>query len=139
MMANDWQRLSIWLVMANRFDYTEFETACRTSGIEPQEPLEFAQKAGMITCGMVAFPELPAPEAYLKFLQAVPSTPAPPPFVPQVAPQEQSKGLGDSVAKFTHATGLDKLSEAYTAITGKDCGCASRQEALNKLLPYSQG
>lgn len=48
-----------------------------------------------------------------------------------------SKGLGDTVAKITKATGLDKLSEIYTEITGKPCGCAKRQEALNKLFPYN--
>jgi hypothetical protein len=45
-------------------------------------------------------------------------------------------GLGDTIAKITHATGLDKLSNLYTQITGKPCGCAGRQEALNKLIPY---
>lgn len=49
----------------------------------------------------------------------------------------QSIGLGDTIAKITHATGLDQLSELYTKITGKDCGCKSRQEALNKLVPYN--
>lgn len=47
-----------------------------------------------------------------------------------------SRGLGDTVATITHATGLDKLAEMYTQVTGKPCGCASRQEALNKLFPY---
>jgi hypothetical protein len=53
-----------------------------------------------------------------------------------VAPQS-SRGLGDTIAKITHATGLDKLSQIYTSITGQPCGCASRQEALNKLIPYN--
>jgi hypothetical protein len=48
----------------------------------------------------------------------------------------KSTGLGDTIAKITHATGLDKLSALYTSITGKPCGCQERQEALNKLLPY---
>jgi len=43
------------------------------------------------------------------------------------------KGLGDLVADFTHATGLDQLAELYTQVTGKDCGCAARQDALNVL------
>lgn len=47
-----------------------------------------------------------------------------------------SYGLGDTIAKITHATGLDKLANIYTNITGKPCGCQSRQEALNKLFPY---
>ena len=45
------------------------------------------------------------------------------------------KGLGDLVADFTHATRLDKLAEWYTKVTCKDCGCAARQEALNRLAP----
>lgn len=50
--------------------------------------------------------------------------------------EARSRGLGDTIAKITHATGLDVLAKTYTAITGKPCGCASRQEALNKLFPY---
>jgi hypothetical protein len=45
------------------------------------------------------------------------------------------KRLGDAVADFTHATRLDKLAECYTTATGQDCGCAARQEALNRLAP----
>ncbi len=45
------------------------------------------------------------------------------------------KGLGDLVADFTHATRLDKLAELYTRCTGKDCGCAARQAALNQIAP----
>jgi hypothetical protein len=48
----------------------------------------------------------------------------------------ESRGLGDSIAHITKATGLDMLSTIYTKITGQPCGCASRQEALNKLFPY---
>ena len=48
------------------------------------------------------------------------------------------RGLGDTIAKFTHATGIDKVAEFYTRVTGKDCGCKGRQEALNKLVPYSK-
>ena len=46
------------------------------------------------------------------------------------------RGLGDSVAKLTKATGLDKLAHAYTKITGKSCGCGERQAKLNQLFPY---
>jgi len=45
------------------------------------------------------------------------------------------QGLGDSVADLTHLTGLDKFAEYYTQVTGKDCGCQSRQEKLNQLFP----
>ena len=45
----------------------------------------------------------------------------------------KSKGLGDTIAKVTKATGIDKVVKA---VGGDDCGCAERQEKLNKLFPY---
>ncbi len=45
------------------------------------------------------------------------------------------KGLGDVVADIIHATGLDALATTYTNLTGQDCGCQQRQEALNNLFP----
>lgn len=45
----------------------------------------------------------------------------------------KSKGLGDTVAKITKATGIKK---AVKFIAGEDCGCDQRQERLNKLFPY---
>jgi len=44
-----------------------------------------------------------------------------------------SKGFGDTVAKFTEATGIDK---AVKFIAGNDCNCDKRKEILNKLFPY---
>jgi len=44
-----------------------------------------------------------------------------------------SKGFGDTVAKFTEATGIDKL---VNFIAGEDCGCDKRKEKLNKMFPY---
>lgn len=44
-----------------------------------------------------------------------------------------SRGLGDTVAKFTEATGIDKVVHF---IAGEDCGCKERQEKLNKIFPY---
>jgi hypothetical protein len=49
----------------------------------------------------------------------------------------QAAGLGDSVAQFTHLTGIDKLAHTYTNLTGKDCGCNARREKLNQLVPYA--
>ena len=49
---------------------------------------------------------------------------------------DDAAGLGDTIANFTHSTGLDKLAELYTQATGKDCGCQGRQETLNKIFPY---
>lgn len=51
---------------------------------------------------------------------------------------QQSRGFGDTIAKITHATGIDKAVETATNIFGiKDCGCKQRQELLNSLIPYS--
>ena len=51
----------------------------------------------------------------------------------------ESKGLGDTIAKVTHAIGLDKVAEAVAETVGKsDCGCGKRREKLNELFPYSK-
>jgi hypothetical protein len=48
---------------------------------------------------------------------------------------EAGRGLGDAVASFTHATGLDHLAKFYSQATGKDCGCEERRQKLNQLVP----
>lgn len=49
----------------------------------------------------------------------------------------KSKGLGDTVAKFTHLFGIDKLAKKIANMFGKeDCGCERRREKLNKVVPY---
>ena len=48
--------------------------------------------------------------------------------------------MGDTVAKITHATKLDKIAEAIANAVGEeDCGCGKRQEKLNELFPYNNG
>jgi len=47
----------------------------------------------------------------------------------------KSKGLGDTIAKITEATGIDKLVKF---VAGEDCGCDERKEKLNKLFPYAK-
>ena len=50
----------------------------------------------------------------------------------------KSKGLGDTVAKFTKATGIAKAVEVVTETLGiEDCGCGRRQEWLNNVVPYN--
>lgn len=46
----------------------------------------------------------------------------------------KSKGLGDTIAKFTSATGIKKLADKIPG----GCGCKSRQEKLNQMFPYGQ-
>ena len=46
----------------------------------------------------------------------------------------ESKGLGDTVEKFTQATGIKKLADSIPG----GCGCESRKEKLNRLFPYNK-
>jgi hypothetical protein len=44
----------------------------------------------------------------------------------------ESKGLGDTIEKFTKATGIKKLADSIPG----GCGCEKRKEMLNKKFPY---
>ena len=48
----------------------------------------------------------------------------------------KSKGLGDTIEKFTTATGVMRIVDKISKATGKDCGCGARKEKLNKAMPY---
>jgi hypothetical protein len=51
----------------------------------------------------------------------------------------KSKGLGDSIAKLTKATGLDKVAHNMAKAVGKeDCGCNERRDTLNRVFPYNK-
>ena len=52
--------------------------------------------------------------------------------------QNKSKGLGDTIAKITKATGIKKVVETVAKAVEKDCGCAKRQNTLNRLFPYNK-
>ena len=47
----------------------------------------------------------------------------------------QLEGLGDSIAKITKATGIDKVVKV---VAGEDCGCDERKSKLNKLFSYKK-
>lgn len=49
--------------------------------------------------------------------------------------ESQSKGLGDTIAKVTKATGIDKVVKF---IAGEDCGCDERQERFNQVFKYKK-
>jgi hypothetical protein len=53
-------------------------------------------------------------------------------------PSHQSKGLGDTVEKFTRATGIKKAVDVVSKAMGKDCGCNKRKDKLNKSFPYKK-
>ena len=48
--------------------------------------------------------------------------------------ETQSKGVGDTIAKITKATGIDK---AVKFIAGEDCGCDERKKLLNEKFRYN--
>ena len=51
--------------------------------------------------------------------------------------KQKSKGLGDTIAKFTKLTKLDILAEKIVRLFGyEDCGCERRKDKLNKIVPY---
>jgi len=47
----------------------------------------------------------------------------------------KSKGVGDTVAKITKATGIEK---AVKFLAGEDCGCDERKKTLNHIFPYQK-
>jgi len=49
----------------------------------------------------------------------------------------ESKGLGDSIEKFTKATGIKKVVDTVAKAVGKDCGCGARKKSMNKTFPYN--
>ena len=52
---------------------------------------------------------------------------------------EESKGLGDTIAKVTHVLKLDVLAEKVAHAMGEeDCGCKRRREKLNEIFPYKK-
>ena len=51
--------------------------------------------------------------------------------------KQESKGLGDTVAKITNFFGIDKVADAVAKLAGAEgCGCNERRQLLNDLFPY---
>jgi len=54
-------------------------------------------------------------------------------------PKQKSEGLGDTVAKVTHALGIDKVADKIAKLAGKeDCGCNRRRKKLNEMVSYKK-
>ena len=51
--------------------------------------------------------------------------------------KNKSKGLGDTIAKLTKATGIKKVVDTVSKVTKKPCNCGKRQNTLNRLFPYN--
>ena len=50
----------------------------------------------------------------------------------------KSRGLGDSIAKFTKQTGIKAAVNKITSSLNKPCGCQKRQDYLNKKFHYKK-
>ena len=50
----------------------------------------------------------------------------------------ESRGLGDSIEKFTTATGIKKVVDNVSKGLNIPCGCKGRRDALNKMFPYKK-
>ena len=50
----------------------------------------------------------------------------------------RSQGLGDSVEKFTKATGIKKMVDTMSRGLNLPCGCEARKGVLNKMFPYKK-
>lgn len=51
---------------------------------------------------------------------------------------EESKGLGDTVAKVIDILKIDKVANKLAEMVGKkDCGCKKRRQTLNEMFPYT--
>lgn len=46
---------------------------------------------------------------------------------------KKSRGLGDSIEKFTRATGIKKVVDK---VSNGDCNCDKRRDTLNRIIPY---
>ena len=51
----------------------------------------------------------------------------------------KSRGLGDSIHKFTTTTGIKKMVDVVSEGLNIPCGCEGRREAMNMMFPYSRG
>ncbi len=51
---------------------------------------------------------------------------------------QPSRGLGDSIEKFTKATGIKAVVDKVAKATGKDCGCDARRDSLNRKFPFKK-
>lgn len=50
----------------------------------------------------------------------------------------ESQGLGDSIEKFTKATGIKTFVDKVSDGLNIPCGCQERKEKLNEVFPYKQ-
>lgn len=49
-----------------------------------------------------------------------------------------SRGLGDSIEKFTKSTGIKKVVDGLSQGLNIPCGCQQRRDALNQMFPFKK-
>ena len=49
---------------------------------------------------------------------------------------KKDRGLGDTVHRFTKATGIKTMVDRISHGLNIPCGCEGRQEAMNIMFPY---
>ena len=55
-----------------------------------------------------------------------------------MAKRKPARGLGDTIESITKKTGIKKIVEVISDISGIDCGCEERKVLLNKIFPYKK-
>ena len=50
----------------------------------------------------------------------------------------KDRGLGDSIHRFTKATGIKSVVDRVSEGLNIPCGCEARREALNIMFPYKK-
>jgi len=50
----------------------------------------------------------------------------------------KSRGLGDTIHKFTTKTGIKNAVDRVSKGLNIPCGCEARRQALNNLVPYNK-
>lgn len=119
------------------FDYDTYLRACQEQDITPLPITVYFSTMGVSVGATERFPDLSPTEAYKAlFIEIHQNQTHIINAVSNLKEQQHSQGVGDTLAKITHATGIDKVAEFYTKVTGKDCGCRARQDKLNQLFPY---
>ena len=48
------------------------------------------------------------------------------------------QGLGDLVEAVTTVTGVKKVVDTVSKVTGKPCGCADIRDSLNRKYPFKK-
>jgi len=50
----------------------------------------------------------------------------------------KSRGLGDTIHKFTKATGIKSVVDKVSRGLNIPCGCEGRRDAMNMMFPYKK-